>query len=183
MHDKCVKLSVADPKLFSSLTLELRRKRIPVVTDGEASIVISDSGKGDIIVRNHSEVRRAVARALCKLEGKNEFNELLVGIDSNFPFLTVAVIGDGELLEAINVTLPDLASKLHDIVNTYPHKVSIIGVGAGNPYGEVVLNHLRKRFRVRGVDERETNKGLEGLHIRDKDVRAAYLIAMRAARS
>lgn len=151
-------------------------------TSEAGDLIISDYDKNaDIFIENENDVKKAINTALCLLAGKTEFDELLIGIDTNSPKLTVAVVADGKIVESFNTNIYDIEDRLNEIIESYPHKRLHIGVGTGNKYGELVYKLLSLKFpSVKKINENRTSRKNPYFNIKDKDVRAAYLIALRS---
>ncbi|NON62553.1 hypothetical protein HLB03_07590, partial [Acidianus sp. DSM 29099] len=67
------------------------------------------------------------------------------------------------------------------ILSRYPYKRLYIGIGTGNKYGELVYKLLSLRYPfIKKVDETRTSTKNHYVNIKDKDVRAGFLIALRA---
>jgi len=175
-----IALKVSDVRLFHRLANAFKERGIvPTTEDGE--IVVSDV-KGDVVIRNIDEVEEGVERAICLLRGKRAYDELLIGIDTNSVGLTIAVLGDGELLNYVKTDVNGVEEEMKRLVRIYPHKKDRVGVGVGNKLGELTYRILRTSFKVVRVDEDKTSKENPYIRIKDRDVRAAFAIALRAAR-
>ncbi|BBD72583.1 hypothetical protein HS1genome_0972 [Sulfodiicoccus acidiphilus] len=173
-------MKINDPKLFHLVVLALRDRGVSL-TEGVAEVTISDT-KGDIVVRRIEDIEPGVERAICLLKGKSLYDELLIGIDTNSDELTVAVLGDGELLTSAKVNFNRIEEFIQHVINVYPHRVHRIGVGVGNKLGEFTYRMLTTSFDAERVDEKMTSKNNPYIRVKDRDVRAACAIALRAAR-
>ncbi|QKQ99595.1 hypothetical protein GWK48_03560 [Metallosphaera tengchongensis] len=180
MKNKKVLLEVENPKLFSQLYLKLKELGFEI-SQGEESVKVTDHGMGDVVLDRVSNLSNAVSRIYLKSLGKERFDELLIGIDTNKERLTVAVIADGKLMESREVGLEAVAEYIEDVLLNYPHKRVYLGVGAGNETGKKAFQYLRKIFPyAKMVDESKTSGRSPYVDIRDRDLRAAYKIALRS---
>jgi hypothetical protein len=169
-----VRVLVKDPKKYYKLVKELRVRGVPI-SDLEGIEVRDSDLDGDIL--------KAVGNLVAVSMGKEAFEEIAVGIDTNTrQWLTVAVVGDGAILEWKRTDLDNLCSYVKTVLRIYPHKREVVGVGVGNPLGLEVLNRLSScSIEVKFVNEARTSRKtayLDGDY--PEDVIAAYNIAMRA---
>jgi len=171
---KKVAVKVNDPKVAYYLINKLKKINISIAEDGD--IVITD----DLVKK--LELNKLIGYILCKVRGKESFNELLIGIDTNKEEkLTVVAIGDGELLYTLNSNLMDIEEKIHGILSSIPHKRVYIGVGGGNRIGQLVYRVLKINFKdTKIVNENKTSEKNPFINIKDRDIRAAYAIALRS---
>lgn len=171
---KKVAVKTTDLKTAYHLINELKKLNVNVAEEGNIEIT-------DELVKK-MDLNKLVGYILCKVRGKEIFNELLIGIDTNKEEkLTVVAIGDGELLLTLNCNLMDIEDKIRKIVSSIPHKKLYIGVGGGNKIGQLVYKMLKMSFKdVKIVDEDRTSRENPFINIKDKDIRAAYLIALRS---
>ncbi|MDT7872850.1 MAG: hypothetical protein RRB18_04490 [Sulfolobaceae archaeon] len=172
---KKVAIKVSDAKKYRDLVRVFKERGIKISDDGE--IIIKDE---DI---NFVPLNVLLGRILCEIKGKQYFNELLIGIDTNKDKLSIAVIGDGELIESRNANVIDVNEQLSEIIQTYPHKSLKIGIGGGNKIGELVYRIVKMNFeQAKMVNEsKSSSSGNPFVKIKDRDVRAAYIIALRSA--
>ena len=171
---KKVAVKVNDLKTAYYLINELKKMNINIAEEGD--VIITDE------LVKQMELNKLIGHILCKVRGKENFNELLIGIDTNKEErLTIVVIGDGELLFTLNSNLMDIEDKIREIVSSIPHKRLYIGVGGGNKIGQLVYKILKINFKeVKIVNEDKTSSKNPFINIRDKDIRAAYIIALRS---
>ncbi|MCI2415016.1 MAG: hypothetical protein MPF33_07230 [Candidatus Aramenus sp.] len=178
MGNKKPLLRVEDPRLFSIVIKEIRKKEEFL---GKLSWIGISESEGDITVNDEDHVRLAINRAICESKGKEKFNELLIGIDTNSYRLTIVALGDGDLIDVRQTTIDNVEESVEDMIRSVPHDKLYIGVGTGNRLGELVYKMLSMKFGgVRKVNENKTSSRNPYARIKDKDVRAAYLIALRA---
>lgn len=181
-----VTISVMNPKLYHLIVTELRNRGYKLVHDGKFVITDgNDEGKErTLLVRDEKEVHKIVGEISALTRGKEEFNELLIGVDTNPPNLTVAVVADGELIDYyVRVKKDDLCDLFSRIISMYPHRRYIIGIGIGNLFGYDVLRLTKERFPdVRKVNEYRSSSRTHLIQVKDSDVRAAFVIAIRAAK-
>ncbi len=178
MGNKRPLLRVEDPRLFSLVIREIKKKEEFV---GELSRIGVSDTEGSIAVNDENQVGLAVNKAICELRGKDKFNELLIGIDTNSYRLTIVAVGDGDIIDVRSATIDNVEESLEEVIKSVPHHRVYIGVGTGNRLGELVYKMLSMKFGgVRRVKEDRTSSKNPYVRIKDKDVRAAYLIALRA---
>lgn len=171
---KKVALKISDPKTAYYLLTTLKKFGISPSEEGE--ILITDS------LIEKLDIKSLVGYILCNIRGKERFNELLIGVDTNKEEkLTIVVVGDGELIYSENANLLDIEEKITTIVNMFPHKKLYIGIGGGNKIGELVYRILKIKFiETKIVNENKTSSKNPFINIKDKDIRAAYAIALRS---
>ena len=183
MGIKKVAIKVNNPRIFRSLVQELRKNGlIPTVDSGD--LTVSDFDRSaDIFIQGEDEVKKAITYLQCLRLGKRRFDELLIGIDTNSPRLTVVIVGDGIIIDNMEVWIDEIEDVIEEIISKYPYKRVYIGVGTGNKYGELVYKLLSIRFPfVKKVNESRTSSKNPYVNIKDKDVRAAYMIALRSTK-
>ncbi len=116
MKIKNVSIITDSPKVYKNILDELKRRNIQISENGEVKIVIDS-------VKERSDILRYVGRIIAISRGKQEFNELLIGIDTNSPYLTVVALIDGELIEyRRSYGLQPLINAISEILITYPAK-------------------------------------------------------------
>ncbi len=167
-----MRVCIEDPKAYSYVVRELRKRGVPISEKGEISAC-----------KSPEDLDAYVGKLVALSMGKEAFDELAIGIDANSrENLTIAVVGDGEILEYGKASIHSLCGEVLRILRMYPHKREVVGVGSGNPLGFEAFVELSKCVNsVRLVDERSTSRKnvfLKGKYI--EDVVAAYNIAMRA---
>ena len=172
MRKRPLKVVVNDPKVYSYVVAELRRRGIPL-SETSGIEVRWEGDDPDVFV----------GKAVTISSGKEAFEELVIGVDTNSrENIALVVVGDGEILEYERVQMSSLCREVKRITRMYPHKREVIGVGSGNPIGIEAFIELSKcNNSVKLVDERSTSKRnvfLQGKF--PEDVVAAYNIAMRA---
>ena len=172
MRRRPLRVVVEDPKVYSYVVAELKKRGVPL------------SDTSGIEVRwNKEDPEVFVGKAVTISSGKESFEELVIGIDTNSrDNIALVVVGDGEILEYERVQMSSLCREVKRITRMYPHKREVIGVGSGNPIGvEAFIELSSCSNSVKLVDERSTSRRnvfLQGKF--PEDVVAAYNIAMRA---
>lgn len=179
MEIKRVTVNVYDARLFYSLVKELKRLKVPLAVE-KGEILVSDSGNGDIIIKSRDELPKVIGKILCKIRGKEKFNELTIGIDTNKDNLAIAIVGDGELLDFYKVKNTEAEKIIMKVLDSIPHERAIVNVGIGNSIGLEIYAELKRKFKesVRPIDEYKTSKTKLGF-LKDEDITAAYNIALR----
>ncbi len=183
MGIKKVAIKVNNPRIFRDLVQELRKNGlVPTVDSGD--LTISDFDRNaDVFIQEEDEIKKTITYLQCLKLGKKKFDELLIGIDTNSPKLTIVVLGDGMIIDSLEVWIDEIEDIIEEIISKYPYKRIYIGVGTGNKYGEVVYKLLSIRFPfVKRVNESRTSLRNPYVNIKDKDVRAAYMIALRSTK-
>lgn len=151
------------------------------VSSDSGALIVSDSGAGDIPVSSAVDPSDTVVSIYLKLLNKERFDELLIGIDTNQDRLTLAVVADGELVESEELELEETPGYIMGVIERYPHRRVYIGVGVGNGGGRRAYEYLRRYFPyAKKVNESRTNYRTPYVSIKDKDLRAAYVIALRS---
>ena len=176
MKIKSVSILADSPKIYRDIINELRKRGLTVLENGDIKIQVKGT-------EDRLNVLKYVGYIILLSRGKQEFNELLIGIDTNSSHPVVVVLADGELIEYKRVyDLQSLIELLGEILVIYPAKRKIIGVGTGNSYGKKIYQILASRYEnVREVDEKATNSKSQFNKLKDEDLRAAYNIALRAS--
>lgn len=183
MGIKKVAIKVNNPRIFRQLIQELRKiDLIPTVDSGD--LTISDFDKNaDVFIQGEDDIKKAITYLQCLKLGKRKFDELLIGIDTNSPKLTVVILGDGIIIDILEAWIDEIEDIIEEVISKYPYKRIYIGVGTGNKYGELVYKLLSIRFPfVKKVNESRTSLRNPYVNIKDKDVRAAYMIALRSTK-
>ncbi len=180
MEIKKVTVDVYDARLFYLLVKELKRLKIRLVPEN-GDIVISDHNTGDIQISSKEEIPKVIGKVLCKVKGKDKFNELVIGIDTNKNNLAIAVVGDGDLIDYYKVNEIKLKETIENILDTIPHERVLINVGIGNSMGFEIYRRIKEEFKdnVYPIDEFNTSKNKITTRIKDEDILAAYNIALR----
>ncbi len=181
-----ITISVKNPRVYHALIVELKSKGYKLVNDGE--IVVTDSDEkgtqATLIVKEGDDIMDVVGKVAVISRGKERFNELLIGVDTNPPSATVAIIGDGELIDYYTrVDKNFLCHLIRKALKIYPHRRYVIGIGTGNMFGYEILRSIKPYFpEAKKVNEFRTSSRTNFNRIKDSDLRAAYTIAMRASR-
>ncbi len=173
---KKVTVKVSSPKYFYQILKEAKKLGIKI-SDNDGEILINDE-----IVNKLGSIDNLMGYLVCKVRDKDEFNELLIGIDTNDENnLSIAVVGDGELIESKACNLLSINDELEKIIRKYPHKKVIIGIGGGNKLGELTYRIVKMKFEnAKIVKEERSSLKNPFINIKDRDIRAAYIIALRA---
>lgn len=136
--------------------------------------------KGNIVLEIREEFNLRKIRAMIKLlkAGKTVVNELMIGIDPNLEYCTTAVVGDGVMLDYYNIDCTKIGEAIRDILSYFPHRRVGIGIGSGIRTMESFRVMDPDLFRFL-VDEEGTSKDSPYVPLKDRQVRAAYKIALR----
>ncbi len=181
-----ITINVRDPKLYHALLMELKSKGYRVVNDG--GIILTDGDEkgidATVKVKSEEDILPAIGKVAVLSRRKEKFNELLIGVDTNPPYNTVAVVGDGELIDYyVRIDVASLCELFAKLISAYPHKRHLIGIGTGNVFGHQVLSFTREFFPdAKKVDEFKSSSRNHFNNIKDADLRAAFAIAIRASR-
>jgi uncharacterized protein (DUF433 family) len=123
--------------------------------------------------------RRTVLKAMSASAGKERFGLVVVGIDPG-DCTGVAIIADGELVEAYTVDRLVLKEEIQEILEEYPAERLLFRIGRGSISNEV-LARLQGEPRVRTEFVVETKKTLPPKFLRKglkKDAKSALIIAI-----
>ncbi len=144
-----------------------------VITERDAHkypVVISDYWDGCVLCSEAVECRRKV---MARLQGKDRFFKVVVGIDPG-PKPGLAVVADGSVVE--EVQLPNIYSVrefVDGVARDYLWDVLIVRVGNGDMVNRNrIINSLLDDYRVEMVDEKNTTES-----ITNKDIESAKQIA------
>ena len=188
---------VEDIKASYDIMKEMKRMRIPfVLLDPNEPIpefvgaVISfhaSGDKGTKQVMYDGNARRTVLRALCVSNPlkvtKNEFFDFVViGLDPGGR-TGIAILADGELIEAYTVSEDELEREIAKILEDYPANSIIFRIGKGTVPERAILQIKKdERAKVEFVHEAKmelpTKYRIKGL---PKDARSALIIALSGA--
>jgi len=180
---------VGDIKTSYGLIKELKRIGIPFVllTEGDAipahvsAIIVSGpkAGGGSLPqVPYDGDPRRTVLRALSASMGRERFGQVVVGIDPG-DSAGVAVIADGELVEAFAVVGERVWAAVWGILKAYDAEEFILKLGRGRVDGAVISRLKGSGIRVERVEdvERALPRAYRRKWMR-KDAKSALKIAL-----
>ena len=117
----------------------------------------------------------AVAEAVRRLTGKESYRSLVMGIDPGEKRIGFAVLGDGALLEALQLkTVGEVEQAMDRARGRYPAGETVVRVGHGAPTirNRIVNAALGRDLRTEIADETSTTRMVER-----PDVEAAIAIA------
>jgi hypothetical protein len=117
----------------------------------------------------------AVAEAVRRLTGKESYRSLVMGVDPGEKRLGFAVLGDGALLEALQLkTVGEVEQAIDRARVRYPAGETVVRVGHGAPTirNRIVNAALGRDLRTEIADETSTTRRVER-----PDVEAAIAIA------
>ena len=180
---------VGDIKTSYALMRELKRVGISFVLlkDGEAvppHVSATILGKTGAAAGSPCQVaydgnpRRTVLRALSASMGRARFGQVVVGIDPG-ESAGVAVIADGELVEAFTVAGARLWAAVWEILEAYDAKEFTLKLGRGRVDGAVISRMKERGVAVMRVEDVE--KALPRAYRRKwmrKDAKSALKIAL-----
>jgi hypothetical protein len=183
---------VDDIKTSYGVIEELKRRSIPflLLKAGEAvpahiSAVIvcgtSRSGFERRAVLYDGDAKSTVLRALSLAAGRETFRLVVVGIDPG-ESTGIAIIGDGELLEAYAVRSLSLEEELGKILDTFSAARFLFRIGKGC-VSEQAFRRLKEDPRCRVVFVPETKMTLPPIFSKKglkRDARSALIIALTA---
>ncbi len=140
-----------------------------------------------IVIESLDEIDKHIERALCMIQGKEEYDEVIIGVDVGPEYIAYAVVADGEIIEVNKTVIEDFLEKVKSIVLNYPYKSMIIRIGSSSKGPEIALklHNLLNKFNVviELVEEESTSKHtlitLNYGRIRDKDLSAAVNISFK----
>jgi uncharacterized protein (DUF433 family) len=122
--------------------------------------------------------KRTVLKAMSASAGKERFELVVVGIDPG-DCTGVAIIADGELVEAYTVDRLILKQEVEEILEDYPAERFLFRIGRGSVSDEAIVK-LQEDPRVRMEFVVETKKTLPPKFLRKglkKDAKSALIIA------
>lgn len=147
---------------------------------GDVGVVIT--GKGEAgrvdhprVVESDDDRDMAIAEALQLLSGKDSFKTLVVGIDPGEKRIGFALVADGTVLEAKQLsTVGEVEEALDQAVNHFPVRFLIVRIGHGAPTvrNRIANAALGLDLRVEIADETSTTRKVDL-----PDVEAAITIA------
>ncbi len=194
-----MKIFVKNPRLFYKIVALLRDKGLSFQVprgsryncrEGEL-LIVDEEGQGR--VRGNCNLLRLQVfdeesffhSLVLSLMGKETYSSLIIGVDPGNSNAYV-VIGDGELLEKGRLGDEELVERIAKITSI-PHKSMVVRIGMAKGNEEKAmriasLTIMRARCPVELVDEYRTSKRGVFLIDRDRDINAAYIIAMREGR-
>ena len=123
--------------------------------------------------------RRTVLRAMGASAGRERFGLVVVGIDPG-ECTGIAIIADGELLEAYTVKGPSLKQEVQEVIEIFPAERFLFRIGQGR-VSEEIIARLRRDPRVRLEFVVEVKRKLPPMFLRKglrKDAKSALIIAL-----
>ncbi|MCX8169794.1 MAG: hypothetical protein N3D72_01765 [Candidatus Methanomethyliaceae archaeon] len=102
------------------------------------------------LVLYEGNAKRTALKAISICKGREEFEEVIVGIDPGVR-VGIVVLADGDLLEARIISNHNLEETLHNILIDYPSKSFIFKIGKGEISKEALFaicndNRVRNEF-------------------------------------
>jgi hypothetical protein len=183
---------VGDIKSSYGVIRELKNRSIPFIllregepVPGYVSAVILcgavAASSYEKAIHCDASPRRTVLRALSAAAGRERFRLVVVGLDPG-ESTGIAVIGDGELLEAYAVQSSDLEGELDKIFGTYDAEKFLFRVGTGRK-SDRALERIKMDPRASVELVPESRTGLPHAFRRrglKRDVKSALIIALTA---
>lgn len=123
--------------------------------------------------------RRTVLRAISASTGREQFELVVVGVDPG-ECAGLAIIADGELLEAYTIKGLSLKQELQEVIKIFPAKRLLFRIGKGI-ISEEIIARLRDDPRVRLEFVAEVKRKLPPMFLRKglrKDAKSALIIAL-----
>jgi len=162
------------------ISFVLLREGEPVPPHVSATIVTvpRSPGEGPGRVAYDGSPRRTVLRALSASMGRARFGQVVVGIDPG-ESAGVAVIADGELVEAFTVAGARLWAAVWEILEAYDAEEFTLKLGRGRVDGAVISRMKERGVAVMRVEDVE--KALPRAYRRKwmrKDAKSALKIAL-----
>jgi hypothetical protein len=198
-----IAVATVSGKAYYLLVNELKRKNLHFIslkpTDSvpfEIQVVITTENEqrqithlNVIVYKEDSDPSEIVAEAARIIEGKTEYEKIVVGIDPGKIF-GIAVLGDGKVIETANgSSAEDTFRIIRDILKKTPARVFVIRVGDSAPtYAEDLLRFLdvglSENVAIEMVSEEGTTRLSTEMPNRKgaRDVIAAIKIAGRFGR-
>ncbi len=170
---------VEDFKIYFELIKELKRRGIEFFdlhqnASEKVSVVLTDRDRNfprQIIIDN---IPSSVRRAISYIYGKENFHEIIIGIDPGLR-TGMVIIGDGVVLEEFEVNnLEKIKSILNLIKADYLPDKLLIRIGKGDiPDRNKIINDIYGQFDIEIVDESKTSP------TKNRNIEAAKKIAMK----
>lgn len=130
-------------------------------------------------VNYDGNARRTVLRAMSASAGRERFGVVAVGVDPG-ECTGMAIIADGELLEAYTVKGLSLKQEVQEVIESFPAERFLFRIGKGS-ISEEIIARLRGDPRVRLEFVVETKRKLPPIFLRKglrKDAKSALIIAL-----
>lgn len=181
---------IDDIKTSYGVIRELKRMKIPFallkaedpVPDHISALILcgaTSKRTSKKAVSYDGNARSTVLRAMSASVGKERFGIVVVGIDPG-DCTGVAIIADGELLEAYTVNGLALKREIQEIIERCPAEKFLFKIGKGSVSDEIVTR-LQEDPRLRLEFVVETKKKLPPMFLRKglrKDAKSALIIAI-----
>lgn len=147
---------------------------------GDVGVVITGVGEETLIehprvVVGGPDREMAIAEAIRLLSGKEEVQTLVIGVDPGEKRIGFALVADGTVLEARQLTtVGEVEEALDGVIDRFPEKRLILRVGHGAPTvrNRIVNAAMGRNVRVEITDETSTTRRVDR-----PDVEAAITIA------
>ncbi len=176
-------------KASYDLIRELQRMRLPFVllrpdetipeyVDAVISFQAAKRNQNNVAVYD-GNARRTILRALSLSKGKEYFDDVVIGVDPG-KRAGLAILAEGELIEAYTVAEGGLERELRGILEYYPARSFIFRIGKGRVPEEAILQ-IKKDSRAKigfvceakmSIPPKYRTKGLR------KDAKSALMIAL-----
>jgi hypothetical protein len=167
--EKIIGLLTEDFRLYHDLVKALKRRGLMFVSLSFDDPVPPDVG---VVITTHDEmedidfenkvactdVGMAIAESIRILKGKDQFDELIVGIDPGAK-PGIAILGDGLVLETKGASSPeDVAQMMKEIEASYPASRIGLKIGHGDPTNRNrIINSLStQKYDIEIVNEKGT---------------------------
>jgi len=169
---------------------EIKNRVRVILVDKEVSERLAEQDKMTVniyVITDESQVDSVVEKALCLLYGKEEYSEVIMGVDVGPGYVAYAVITDGEIAELGKVSEDKISDIVSKVIDIYPHKNMIIRIGASHNGPEIASKIYSLvegcGVRVELVEEEYTTKPTLDLdlseRVKDKDINAAINISFK----
>jgi hypothetical protein len=144
MPQRVLGILTEDFRLYHDLVAELKARDIPFESlsfhqrlPHHVGVIITSPGELPRVRFRHkvaaAVVDDAIAQALRLLQGKEGFEELIIGIDPG-PRPGVAALGDGQVVEVRTADTPEaVAGVVGSVVRNHPSRRVLVRVGHGDP--------------------------------------------------
>jgi hypothetical protein len=189
---KVLGVMTEDFRLYHDLVAELKARDIPFVSlsfsrrvPENVGVIVTSAKEADRVRRPHvvaeGDIGTAIARAVQVLQGKTEWDEVLVGIDPG-EAPGVAVVGDGQVLATYHAPSPEgVARIVRDALGTFPSARRRVRIGHGDRTNRNrILNSLaREGLPTEIVDEAGTTDRTQEPDI-DAAIKIAFVPGVRA---
>ena len=182
---KVLGVMTEDFRLYHDLVAELKARDIPFVSlsfsrriPENVGVIVTSAKEADRVRRPHvvaeGDIGTVIARAVQVLQGKTEWEEVLVGIDPG-EAPGVAVVGDGQVLATYHAPSPEgVAQIVRNALGTFPSSRRRVRIGHGDRTNR---NRILKALAKEGLPTEIVDEAGTTDRTQEPDINAAIKIA------